>query len=259
MTEWSGNPYERYIGRWSRLVAPEFLEWLGMSDGLRWLDVGCGTGALTTAILQHHDPAGVRGCDPSAAMLPSASADGRASFQVADAQDLPFDDDEFDVVVSGLVLNFIPDVSRAMSEMARVGRPASTIAAYVWDYAGEMQFLRRFWDAAASIDAAAVELDEGRRFPVCSLQRLKALFEEVPLANVRVQAIDIPTTFSDFDDLWQPFLGGAGPAGAYAVSLDADKQAELREALRKTVPIADDGSISLIGRALAVRGTTSQA
>ena len=255
MTEWAGNSYERYIGRWSRRLAPEFLHWLHMPERLRWLDVGCGTGALTSAILQQCDPSSVRGCDPSDAMLPSASADGRASFQVADAQSLPFADQEFDAVVSGLVMNFIPDASRAMREMVRVSRHGGTVAAYVWDYAGEMQLLRRFWDAAAAVDPAAIELDEGRRFPLCNLRRLKALFEEAPLANVGVQAIDIPTKFRDFDDLWLPFLGGAGPAGAYAVLLEPDKQAKLRETLRTTLPIADDGSISLIARALAVRGT----
>jgi trans-aconitate methyltransferase len=257
MSEWTGNPYEAYIGRWSRLVAPEFLAWLDMPERLEWLDIGCGTGALTSAILQQCNPASVRGCDPSEAMLPSDSADGRASFRVADAQRLPYGEEEFDVVVSGLVLNFIPDVRRAMVEMVRVSRPSGTVAAYVWDYAGEMQFLRRFWDAAAAVDPGAAELDEGQRFPLCSFEQLEALFEEVPLADVRVHAIDIPTRFSDFDDLWQPFLGGAGPAGAYAVSLDLDKQTELRETLRTTLPIADDGSISLIARALAVRGTAS--
>ena len=256
MTEWSGNPYERYIGRWSRLVAPEFLNWLDMSDGLRWLDVGCGTGALTTAILQHNEPASVRGCDPSEAMLPSDSADGRASFRVADAQSLPYGDHEFDAIVSGLVLNFIPDVRKAMAEMIRVARPGGTIAAYVWDYAGEMQFLRRFWDAAAAVDPAAVELDEGRRFPLCNLEALRTLFLEVGLAGVGVHAIDVPTTFRDFDDLWQPFLGGAGPAGSYVVSLSSDRQEALRETLRASLPVVDDGSISLIARALAVRGTT---
>jgi len=256
MTEWSGNPYERYIGRWSRTVAPEFVTWLAMPDGLRWLDVGCGTGALTTTILQHADPTNVRGCDPSERMLPSDSADGRASFLVADAQSLPYSDKEFDVIVSGLVLNFIPDVRKAMAEMIRVARSSGTIAAYVWDYAGEMQFLRRFWDAAAAVDPAAAELDEGRRFPLCNLEALRTLFLEVGLADVNVHAIDVPTKFRDFDDLWQPFLGGAGPAGSYAVSLSSDRQEALRETLRTSLPVTEDGSISLIARALAVRGTT---
>jgi SAM-dependent methyltransferase len=257
MSEWTGNPYEQYIGRWSRLVAPEFLRWLDMPRGLRWLDVGCGTGALTSAILQLSYPASVRGCDPSGAMLPSASADGRVSFQVADAQSLPYADQEFDLIVSGLVLNFIPDASQAMNEMMRVARAGGTIAAYVWDYAGEMQLLRRFWDAAATVDPAAADLDEGRRFPLCSLEALQGLCRNAGLVEVSEQRIDVPTRFLDFNDLWLPFLGGAGPAGAYAVSLDPDKQAQLREALRTMLPIASDGSISLIARALAVRGTVA--
>src|SRR5215217_3474508 len=170
MHEWTDDPYEAFIGRWSRLVAPEFLDWLHMRTGLRWLDVGCGTGALSAAILERFDPLTVDGCDPSEAMLPSARAhavDPRASFRVGEAGRLPYDSGQFDVVVSGLVLNFIPDVSQGLVEMARVVTPGGVIAAYVWDYADGMQLLRLFWDAAMAVDSSAASLDEGRRFPLC--------------------------------------------------------------------------------------------
>jgi SAM-dependent methyltransferase len=257
MSQWIDDPYERYIGRWSRLVAPEFLGWLAMPSGLRWLDVGCGTGAVSSAILRSCDPASVRGCDPSEAMLPAVRSqitDPRASFDVADAQSLPYDDHAFNVVVSGLVLNFVPDLHRGIAEMVRVARPSGTVAAYVWDYAGEMQLLRHFWEAAIAVDQAAADLDEGRRFPICQHDALQTLFAQAGLAGVSAQAIDVPTEFRDFDDFWLPFLGGAGPAGSYAASLAPDSQLALREVLRSSLPIASDGSISLIARAIAVRG-----
>ena len=257
MHEWTDDPYEAFIGRWSRLVAPEFLDWLHMRTGLRWLDVGCGTGALSAAILERFDPLTVDGCDPSEAMLPSARAhavDPRASFRVGEAGRLPYDSGQFDVVVSGLVLNFIPDVSQGLVEMARVVTPGGVIAAYVWDYADGMQLLRLFWDAAAAVDPGAAELDEGKRFPVCQPEALESRFREAGLDSVNVRAIDVSTNFRDLDDLWQPFLGGAGPAGSYTASLSPADQGALRQRLQSSLPVAADGSISLIARAWAVRG-----
>ena len=253
----SGVPYEQYVGRWSRLVAREFLAWLGVAPGCRWLDVGCGTGALSQLILQLVSPKEVKGIDPSEGFVAFAREhvrDDRAAFEVGDAQALPLETAAYDAAVSGLVLNFVPRPDRAIAEKARVTRPGGTVAAYVWDYADGMQLMRHFWDAAAALDPAARDLDEGRRFPICRPEPLTDLFREAGLRSVEVRAIDVPTTFRDFDDYWTPFLGGQGPAPTYAMSLSDDRRTALRERIRAGLPVARDGSIHLTARAWAVRG-----
>jgi SAM-dependent methyltransferase len=253
----AGDFYEPYVGRWSRRVAAGLLDWLRLPAGLAWLDVGCGTGALTATILEKADPASIVGIDPSAGFLEHARAripDARVSFQVADAQALPFGDDAFDVAASALVLNFVPQPARAVAEMARAVRPAGTVAAYVWDYAGRMELMRHFWDAAAALDPRAVELDEGRRFPLCQPEPLAELFTRAGLQSVVGVAIDVTTPFRDFDDYWTPFLGGQGPAPGYAMSLSEDERMRLRERLRAALPRRADGAIELTARAWAVRG-----
>ena len=258
MSIWmAGAAYEPYVGRWSRLVARELLTWLAVPAHSRWLDVGCGTGALSETILREAAPAEVVGVDPSDGFVAHAREhvrDGRVRFEVGDAQALPFEDGEFNAVVSGLVLNFIPDSERGVAEMTRVARPDGVVAAYVWDYAGEMQLMRHFWDAAAALDPTAVELDEGRRFPLCRPERLEQLLAGAGLTAVESRAIDVPTVFRDFDDYWSPFLGGQGPAPSYCLSLAEDRRAQLRDHIRDRLPFTADGSINLIARAWAVRG-----
>jgi SAM-dependent methyltransferase len=243
--QWSlGDNYERYIGRWSRLVARQFVTWLALPPAQRWLDVGCGTGALTQAILKDCAPASVTGIDPSAGFIALAHEqvnDTRASFQSGAAQALPIASASVDAVVSGLVLNFTPDPAASLAEMARVTRPGGTVAAYVWDYAEGMQMLRLFWDAAIALDRGALVLDEGRRFPIC-----------------RGEALGAPTAFSSFDDFWSPFLGGQGPAPTYCSTLTEEARAALRDRLRAMLPVAADGRI-LTARALAVRGVRPEA
>jgi SAM-dependent methyltransferase len=253
----SGNAYDDYIGRWSRLVAEEFLHWLDEPAGQRWLDVGCGTGALTSAVLESAGAASVDAVDTSEEFLRHARGrvrDARARFRAADAQRLPFRADSFDAAVSGLVLNFVPEPARALSEMVRVTRPGGIVAAYVWDYAGEMQLLRRFWDAAAALDPQAATVDEGRRFALAGPEPLKHVFRDAGLDDVSSRAIEVAMVFRDFDDFWRPFLGGQGPAGAYVASLDPDSRETLCDRLRRDVRASSDGTISLRGRAWAVRG-----
>lgn len=252
-----GDPYERFIGRWSRQVAPPFLDWLALPGGLRWLDVGCGTGALSAAILDRCSPASLVGIEPSEGFLASARASlgDRATFEQGGATHLPLPGRSVDVVVSGLVLNFVAPPAAAVGEFTRVVTKRGTIAAYVWDYAEKMELLRHFWDAAVALDPRATELDEAPRFAVCRPEPLEALFKAAGLTDVAVTPIDLPTPFASFDDYWSPFLGGQGPAPAYCLSLDEAARARLRDRLRERVPINPDGSISMIARAWAVRGT----
>jgi SAM-dependent methyltransferase len=240
-------------------VARAFLSWLHLPLGRVWLDVGCGTGALSATVLEAAAPAHLLGVDRSPGYLAYArvhlgTAGARAAFAVADALALPLRAGAVDAVVSGLVLNFVPDPARAVAEMARVARTGAAVALYVWDYAGQMQLMRSFWDAATALDPAAAELDEGRRFSICRPDRLIELFWGAGLRDVEARAIDVPTDFRDFDDYWSPFLGGQGTAPSYAMSLDEERRAALRERIRAALPTAPDGSIHLIARAWAVRG-----
>jgi SAM-dependent methyltransferase len=253
----SGGAYELYVGRWSRLVARQFVGWLAVPPSSRWLDVGCGTGALAQTVLEHAAPSEVVGIDPSAAYVASAGAlmgdDPRARFEIRDAQALRAPAATFDVVVSGLVLNFVPQAERAVAEMARATRPGGTVGAYVWDYAEGMELMRHFWDAADALDPKAKELDEGRRFWLCKPEPLRRLFLSAGLEDVEVNAIEVATRFRDFDDYWSPFLGGQGPAPSYAMSLSRERRAELRERIRAGLPSDPDGGIPLTTRAWAIR------
>jgi SAM-dependent methyltransferase len=257
----AGEAYEAYVGRWSRRVAEEFLTWLAPAAGWRWLDVGCGTGALSAAVLARADPTQVTGVDPSEGFLDEArrriAGDARAAFHSGDARSLPLPDDAYDAVVSGLAVNFVPEPDRAVAEFVRVLAPGGLAAAYVWDYAQGMEMMKRFWDAAAELDPAAGDLDEGRRFPLCRPEALRQLWTDGGLGDVTVRPIDIPTVFADFDDYWRPFLGGQGPAPGYTMSLSADRRDALRDRLRETLPVGADGSIALTARAWAVRGTAA--
>ena len=253
----SGAAYEPYVGRWSRLVAREFLAWLTIPPGARWLDVGCGTGALSQTILDVASPRQIRGFDPSEGYITFAREqirDRRVSFRLGDAQALPEASGSYDVVVAGLVLNFVSQPSRMVAEMQRVARVGGTVAAYVWDYAGQMQLMRYFWDAAVALDPAASNLDEGQRFPICQPEPLRQLFRAEGLREVEVEMIDIPTAFRNFDDYWSPFLGGQAPAPCYAMSLSEERRSGLREHIRATLQIAADGSIHHIALSWAVSG-----
>jgi SAM-dependent methyltransferase len=255
---WSGGAsYECYVGRWSRLVARQFLIWLDIPSGAKWLDVGCGTGALSQAILEIASPQVVLGIDSSEGYIEFARSqiqNPSVAFRLGDSQSLPVESAAYDAVVSGLALNFFPQPSKAISEMIRALRIGGTVAAYVWDYAGKMQLMRYFWDAAVALDGAVFALDEGQRFPLCRPKPLQELFQTARLGEVEVHSIDVHTIFRDFDDYWSPFLGGNGPAPSYVMALSEEQRVALREKIRLTLPIASDGSVHLVARAWAVRG-----
>lgn len=253
----NGQAYDRYMGRWSRPVGVLFVEWLALPDRLRWIDIGCGTGALCATLIERASPGSVIGIEPSAGFLGVARSmvvDDRVDFRSGDAQDLPLEDDSADVAVSGLVLNFVPDKVRAVREMRRTVRLGGTVAAYVWDYAGGMQLIRHFWDGVSALFPLAAAKDQAELFPICDPQALAALFREAGLQDVETSTMDTPTLFADFDDFWSPFLGGQGPAGAFCASLSDTDRERLRGHLQASLPTRPDGSIHLTARALAVRG-----
>lgn len=259
MENWdSGAAYDRYAGRWSRLVGEKFVRWLGLPTHADWADVGCGTGELSQAIVHAASPASLVGIDQSVNFL--ALAESRLEspivrFLPGDVLDLPLGDDCVDGAVSGLMLNFVPDHAGAVGEMCRIARPGGSVAVYVWDYGDGMQMMRHFWDAARQVDPASERWDQGKRFPICQPDALARLFAQSGLKNVETRAVEVPTVFGDFDDLWQPFLGGQGGAPAYCAALPDETRDKLRQVLSERLPIEPDGGIALTARAWAVKGT----
>jgi len=255
----SGAAYDLYMGRWSRLVAAEFVRWLDLPPGATWLDVGCGTGALTAEVLRVGGPASVVGVDSSpehVARARSSVVDRRARFKVGNVEGPLLREATVDAVVSGLLLNFLADPAASLARMAPVCRPGGVVAGYVWDYAGDMGMLRAFWGAAVALDPAAAELDEARRFPDSNPRALEATFRSAGLAGVQTRPIEITMDFSDFDDFWRPFLGGQGPAPGYVAALDDRARRRLRERLERELTKPVTGGIRLSARAWAARGRT---
>jgi SAM-dependent methyltransferase len=254
----SGEPYERYVGRWSRRIAPVFLRWLQPGEEKDWGDVGCGTGALGAAILAEFNPRSLAGIDASPAFLEQARrylTDPRVRLQPGDATDLPWAARTLHVTVSGLVLNFVARPNAMIEEMVRVTQPGGTVGVYVWDYAAGMQMIRSFWDAAAEVDPASRSLDEAVRFPGCRPDVLAELFATAGLQQVEATSLEIPTVFRNFDDYWDPFLAGTGPAPAYLASLSDITRAAIRACLESRLTAGEDGVIRLSARAWAAKGT----
>ncbi len=260
MTFFDAAAYERFMGRWSRRLAPLLIDFAGVREGDRVLDVGSGTGslALELAVTRRVEVVGI---DPSAAFTEHARtrAAGRpVRFDVGDAQELPYEDASFDTCLALLVINHISDPRKAISEMRRVTRPGGRTAAAVWDYGEGMTLLRAFWDAAVDLDPAAEPRHE-RHMPYCRRNQLSTLWAEGGLQEVEETALVIPMEFASFDALWAPFLGGQGPGGSYVASLTPGRRQALRERLRQELSAGDsDWPIRIEARAWAVRGNTPQ-
>lgn len=254
----SAMAYEKFMGRWSTLVAQKFLSWLAIAPARSWLDVGCGTGSLTRLILERYQPKEIISIDASSDFISHAQrsiTDPVAHFKVGLAQSLEMASQSMDAVVSGLVLNFVPQPEVAISEMLRVTKPGGKIGIFLWDYAEGMQMLRYFWEAATELDLNANKFDEGLRFPLCREGQLESLARKAGLKQVEATSIEVKTVFQDFDDYWQPFLGKVGPAPSYLMSLDQNARQKLKDKLRNSLPIDENGSISLLARAWAVKCT----
>lgn len=256
----SGDPYDYFMGRWSRLVADSFTDWLSPSTGLKWLDVGCGSGALSEAVISKHKPVQVTAIDQSEGFVKTAQErlGNLADCKVGNALALPVEDSSVDATVSGLVINFIKEPEKALAEMQRVTRAGGSVATYIWDYARKMEFLNHFWDIAVELNPKVSELHEGHRFPGASADGLKDIFNHVGFVGIEIAPIEIATNFRDFDDFWSPFLGGQGPAPTYVMSLDESDRDKLRDTLVERLPIQVDGSIPMLARAWAARGTVEK-
>jgi len=232
------SAYERFMGRWSRALGRELVAALAVRPGASWLEIGCGTGSLTAAICELGAPSSVVACDTAAdyvAYCRERVRDPRLEVVEAGAGDLPGRPGGFDAVVSSLVLNFVPQPVEALGRMRDACAPGGCVAACVWDYAEGMEFLRRFWDAAVALDPAAEPLDEGRRFPICRPEALRAAFEAAGLESVEVQPIAVATDFASFEDYWSPFVGGPGPAPTYVATLSAAARGRLEDRLARAL------------------------
>jgi ubiquinone/menaquinone biosynthesis C-methylase UbiE len=254
--------YERFMGRWSRLLAPAHIAFAGVKDGDRVLDVGTGTGALASALEAATTSSEILGIDPSADFISYAKKNvksGHASFEVGDAQALRFKDASFDQTMALLVMNFIPDHDKAIREMRRVTRPQGIVSACVWDYDAGMEMLRFFWDEVVALDPAMAPKDE-RNMKLSREGQLGELWNKTGLVNVQEKPLVIEQAFASFDDYWGPFLKGAGPGGAYVVSLTDDRRTKLEARMRKRLlGNREDGAFVLKARAWCVRGEVPKA
>ena len=249
-----GDAYDRFMGRYSRELAPRFADFARIEAGMRVLDVGCGPGPLTTYLAERVGSERVSAVDPSPTFVAACAATvPSADVRQGEAEDLPWDDGAFDAALAQLVVNFMRDAERGVSEMRRVVRAGGVVSACTWDYGAGMRMLRAFWDAARTVDADAP--DEGRMMQFRTPDALEELWRRVGLADVETASLEVETTYESFDELWEPITTGVGPAGAYYVSLDPTRQVALRDQLHANLNVPA-GPFTLRARASAVRGIT---
>jgi SAM-dependent methyltransferase len=249
----AGDKYDRFMGRYSRELAPLFMEFAGVAAGMTVVDVGCGPGALTEALVERVGAQNVAAADPSEPFVAAASERARgADVRQAPAEELPWEDDSFDAALSQLVVNFMRDADAGVSQMSRVVRPGGVVAACTWSYGEDMEMLRRFWDAARQLDSGAP--DEGATMPYRSTDELEELWRRVGLDEVTTDHLRVDSTYSDFDELWEPFTYGVGPAGAYLARLEPEQRDAVRTALFSAMGEPKE-SFTLHATACAVRGT----
>ena len=254
-----GAAYERFLGRWSRLLAGAFADFARPSEDGRALDVGCGTGSLALALAEGAGSGRASGIDIAPPYIAFARARPSAAcidFSVGDACRLPFADRSFAAAIAQLSLNFVPDAARAVREMRRVVHPGGVVAAAVWDFRGGLVFQRLFWDTAAGLDpAAGAARDRLFSSPLALPDGLPLLWRETGLSAVERSSITIRMEFADFADYWEPLLGGQGPVGSYVTELSSERRNLMEERVRAAfLSGAPDGPRSLTATAWAMRG-----
>jgi SAM-dependent methyltransferase len=239
----AAGAYDRFVGRYSYALCDALAERAALAPGMSVLDVGAGSGVGTRRLAEIVGPGRVAAVDPSEPFVAAL----RERFPEADvrpgaAESLPFEDDSFDAVLALLVVNFMADPAAGVAEMRRVTRPGGTVAACVWDYGGEMTFLRTFWDAAAELDQDGIEaVDERTTMPFGRRGELADLWRQVGLDEVEDGELVVSAEYEGFDDLWDPFTKGVGPAGGYAASLDPERREELKVDYRRRLSVPNDG------------------
>ena len=257
--EVAADAYDRFMGRYSGPLGPALADFAGVQAGQTAIDVGCGPGALTTELVSRLGPEAVAAVDPSAPFVEACRERlPGVRVEVAAAERLPFADGAFDCALAQLVVNFMTDPPAGVRELRRVTRPGGTVAAAVWDYAGEMTILRRFWDAAVALDPSAEDRDEGRSMPFCMPAELGDLWASAGLADVRVAPVVVAAGYDGFEDLWQPLEVGVAPSGAYAISLPPERRSALKGELRRRLG-AGDGPFRLTARAWVATGRVGEA
>jgi trans-aconitate methyltransferase len=253
--------YELYVGRWSRQLSADFIQWLRPKPGSTWLEIGCGTGALTSAILHGAKPAHVVAIDKSAAYLQQAQkelASANVTFVTGDVESVA-PTKRFDMISSGLVLNFLPHPAQSLRRLMHNLNPGGQLSSFVWDYAGHYQPMRYFWDAAGQIFETAAQYDAGIKFQICNPERLTSLFKSLGLTEIEVTNIERIATFDGFDDYWEPIAAAQGSVTEFMNTLSSGQKADLKETVRKRLPIAANGEIKLVLNALAIKGSLTHA
>ncbi|MGY9018539.1 MAG: class I SAM-dependent methyltransferase [Alphaproteobacteria bacterium] len=249
--------YDDFMGRWSRQVATQFLDWIEVERGLRWLDVGCGAGMLAQTVIKNCAPSSVTGADPLEKSIVAAKQhpdNKNIQLEIGDAQDLPFEDSKFDAVISGLMIKFVPDKVKAICEMKRVVRPGSVIALYDWDMDSNMNTTRHFWEAVADIIPEREEDRTTDRTPMTEIDSIAKTFEAAGVKAVQQSTISFTTRFRNLDDYWNPITRNSQNVGRFYQTMTEEQQGAIHEQLKQSLPFADDGSISFESRAVAVKG-----
>ncbi|MBV8459351.1 MAG: methyltransferase domain-containing protein [Candidatus Eremiobacteraeota bacterium] len=250
--------YERFMGRWSRRLARQFVDFAQLGSVRRVIDVGCGTGALAAAIAEIAPAAEIVGIDPSAPYVERARSQVRGQFTIGNAQELAFEDASFDAACACLVLNFIPNQKAALAEMRRVVRPGGTLAAVVWDHAEGMTMLKTFWDVVDELDRDPKPVEEPN--PLLGPRDLQRLWHDMGLVDIRFEPLVIDMPFASFDDYWQPFSHGQGPAGMYVAQASPAMRVDIARELRRRFSISNPlAPFTLTARAWAIRGTKKAA
>jgi len=249
----SGDAYDRFMGRYSRELAPLFADFAGVASGQRVLDVGCGSGVLTEELARRVGADQVAGVDPSPLLEACAERVPDAELKQGNAESLPWPDDSFDAALAQLVVHFMDDPPAGAAEMRRVTRPGGVTAACVWDFGEGMQLLRLFWQSVRTVDPGA----DAETNPYGKRENLERLWRDSGHEDVETDGLEVSTRYEDFDELWSSFLLGAGPAGQYALALPPDTQAVVRQEYFRRLG-EPEGDFTLDARAWAVRGVVPE-